>query len=184
MPQYNFDLSEYQQPEFEFPWEGCSDLNPTHLPNYVSYFSETKTLHISVEGPQEYDSMLLLYESKGYPTPAVYLTEPTEDEVNFWHHTYQQIRGKFGTAFQVKTPFLPFGSISERRINAFSGTEINLPLGEGILNFCYADFNTAFEHCLLAYQKLVQVPDPPAKIQSAEEGVIRLFELTRKYFPL
>lgn len=183
MPRYNFDLSEYQQPEFEFPWEGCSDLSPTHLPNYVSYFSETKTLHISVEGPQEYDSMLLLYESKGYPTPAVYLTTPTEDEVNSWHDTYQQIREKFGTAFQVKQPFLPFGSISERRVNAFSGTEINLPLGEGILNFCYADFNSAFEHCLPAYQKLMQVPDPPAKIQSAEEGVIHLFELYVKVFP-
>lgn len=64
MPRYNFDLSEYQQPEFEFPWEGCSDLSPTHLPNYVSYFSETKTLHISVEGPQEYDSMLLLTRAR------------------------------------------------------------------------------------------------------------------------
>lgn len=70
----------------------------------------------------------------------------------------------------------------ERGTNAFSGTEVSIPLGEGLLNFCYADFNSAFEHCAPVYQELTKSVDIPTKIHSAEEGMIHLHELYVQVF--
>ena len=58
-----------------------------------------------------------------------------------------------------------------------------MPLGEGLLNFCCANFSTAFEHCEKAYRELSQKPTPLGKIHSAEEGVIQLYELYEEVFP-
>lgn len=64
------------------------------------------------------------------------------------------IRFIAGPVFEVKPPdpLYPFGAL-ERGTNAFSGTENSIPLGEGILNFCYADFDSAFERCAPALRK-------------------------------
>ena len=70
----------------------------------------------------------------------------------------------------------------ERGTNAFGGTEVSIPLGEGLLNFCYADFNSAFEHCAPVYQELTKSVDIPTKIHSAEEGMIHLHELYVQVF--
>ena len=101
-----------------------------------------------------------------------------------WREARQNIQEKFGPVFEVRTPppLYPHSS-SERKINAFSGTEVSIPLGEGLLNFCYADFDSAFERCTPAYRELAQSVDAPVKIRNAEEGIIRLYELYAEIFP-
>lgn len=128
--------------------------------------------------------MFDLYEDLEYPIPENYQKEPTEQEVESWRGRLQEIRGKFGRTFLVNPPepLYPHDA-SEQRINAFSGTTIIVPLGEGILNFCYADFSSAFEHCGTAYRQLTQAVDTPLAIHSAEEGVIHIFEQYEKIFP-
>ena len=69
------------------------------------------------------------------------------------------------------------------KTNAFSGTTVVVPLGEGILNFCYADFKSAFDRCAAVYQELTRTADDPKKIHRIEEGVIHLYELYAEVFP-
>lgn len=183
----SFDLSEYQRPEsadYYSQWNGCADLSPSFFENRVSYFAEEKKLYIQVSPVYEFEAMFDLYEDLEYPIPEKYQTEPTEQEVESWRGRLQEIRRKFGRTFLVNSPdpLYPHDA-SEQRINAFSGTTIVVPLGEGILNFCYADFNSAFERCGTAYQQLTQATDIPPTIHSAEEGVIHIFEQYEKIFP-
>lgn len=183
----SFDLSEYQRPEsadYHSLWNGCADLSPSFFENSVSYFAEEKKLCIQVSPVYELEAMFDLYEDLEYPIPEKYQKEPTEQEVESWRSKLQEIREKFGHTFLVNLPepLYPYDA-SEQRINAFSGTTIVVPLGEGILNFCYADFSSAFTHCETAYRQLTQATDTPPTIHSAEEGVIHIFEQYEKLFP-
>lgn len=183
----SFDLSEYQRPEsadYHSQWNGCADLSPSFFENSVSYFAEEKKLYIQVSPVYEFEAMFDLYEDLEYSIPEKYQKEPTEQEVESWRGRLQEIRGKFGRIFLVNPPepLYPHDT-SEQRINAFSGTTIVVPLGEGILNFCYADFSSAFEHCGTDYRRLTQASDIPPTIHSAEEGVIHIFKQYEKLFP-
>lgn len=186
MAQFNFDLSQYQGSEYErysSQWKGCADLSPAFLDNSVSYSSEGRTLHIRVCTAYEFETMFELYDELGHPYPEVYQEKPAEEEVEGWRDGLQKIREKFGAAFQVQppNPLYPH-DVSERKINAFSGTEITVPLGEGLLNFCYADFGSAFEHCAPMHRERIQSVDGPEKIRSAQEGVIHIYELYAEVF--
>ena len=193
MPQYNFDMSEYQESRsalYSSDWDSCADLSPAFFENEVSYYSEGKKLYLSVCATYEFETLYGLYYDLELPIPTEYQEEPDVDEaekmgaVERWREARQKIQEKFGPVFEVRTPppLYPHSS-SERKINAFSGTEVSIPLGEGLLNFCYADFDSAFERCTLAYRELVQSMDAPAKIRNAEEGIIRLYELYADIFP-
>ena len=182
-----FDLSEYQHPEsanYYSQRNGCTDLSPSFFENSVSYFAEEKKLYIQVSPVYEFEAMFDLYEDLEYLIPEKYQREPTEQEVESWRGGLQTLREKFGRTFCVNPPdpLYPCDA-SEQRINAFSGTTIVVPLGEGILNFCYADFSSAFERCETAYRQLTQVADTPPAIHSAEEGVIHIFEQYEELFP-
>ena len=193
MPQYNFDMSEYQESEsavYDSSWDSCADLSPAFFENGVSYFSERKKLYLSVCATYEFETLYGLYCDLELPIPTAYQEDPDAEEaeeveeVERWRKARQDIQEKFGSVFEVRTPppLYPH-SPSERKINAFSGTEISVPLGEGLLNFCYADFDSAFERCTPAYQELAQNADAPVKIRNAEEGIIRLYELYAEIFP-
>ena len=190
MPQYNFDMSEYQESEsavYDSSWDSCADLSPAFFENGVSCFSEGKKLYLSVCATYEFETLYGLYCDLELPIPTAYQEDPDAEEakeVERWRKARQNIQEKFGSVFEVRTPppLYPH-SPSERKINAFSGTEISVPLGEGLLNFCYADFDSAFERCTPAYQEFAQISDAPVKIRNAEEGIIRLYELYAEIFP-
>lgn len=186
MPRYHFDLSDYQQPEpleHSSEWNGCDDLALSFFENSVSCSSEDRILHIDVAPTYEFGAMHMLYDALNYPVPEVYDREASEEEMERWRADTEKARGRFGAVFEVEQT-IPFElSVAENRINAFSGTEVRVPLGEGLLNFCYADFRSAFERCTPAYRKLTQEEDPPVKIRNAEEGMIQFFELYAKVFP-
>ncbi len=188
MARLNFDLSEYQRSEYSnylSQWNDCADLATSFFDNSVSYSAEEKKIYLSVSSVYEFEIMCDLYEQLSCPVPEDYRQDPTEAEVEVWRAELDDIREKFGSPFQVRPPVPAYPcDVSERRINAFSGTTIVVPLGEGILNFCYADFNTAFEHCASAYQLLTQTANPLLKIRSAEEGVIHIYESYAEVFPV
>ena len=183
----NFDLSEYQNSEhanYRSQWRGCEDLSPSFFENSVSYLEKEKRLYLEVSPVYEFECMFDLYEDLEYPIPEAYQREVTEAEVESWRAELQIVRRKFSSVFQVQPPdpLYPYDS-TEQRINAFSGTTVVVPLGEGILNFCYADFQSAFAHCAAAYQELTRTADDPKKIHRIEEGVIHLYELYAEVFP-
>ena len=183
----NFDLSEYQNSEhanYRSQWRGCEDLSPSFFENSVSYLEKEKRLYLEVSPVYEFECMFDLYEDLEYPIPEAYQREVTEAEVESWRAELQIVRRKFSSVFQVQPPdpLYPYDS-TEQRINAFSGTTVVVPLGEGILNFCYADFQSAFAHCAAAYQELTRTADDPKKIHRIEEGVIYLYELYAEVFP-
>lgn len=187
MPRPYFDLSEYQRPESADDysrWNGCEDLSPLFFENSVSYFAEEKKLYISVSPVYEFEAMFDLYEDLEYPIPEKYQKEPTEQEVESWRSELQALRKKFGRTFCVNPPdpLYPYDA-SEQRINAFSGTMIVVPLGEGILNFCYASFDSPFGRCRATYQSLAQGNDTSPSIRSAAEGIIHIFERYEELFP-
>ena len=183
----NFDLSECKNSEhanYQSQWSGCGEITPSLFENSVSYLEKEKRLYLEVSPVYEFECNFDLYEDLEYPIPEIYQWEVTEAEVEFWHAELQVLREKFDSVFQVQppNPLYPYDS-TERRINAFSGTTIVVPLGEGILNFCYADFKSAFAHCAAAYQELTRTADDPKKIHRIEEGVIHLYELYAEVFP-
>ena len=183
----NFDLSEYQDSEhanYRSQWSGCADLSPSFFENSVSYLEKEKRLYLEVSPVYEFECMFDLYEDLECPIPEAYQREVTEAEVESWRAELQIVRRKFSSVFQVQPPdpLYPYDS-TEQRINAFSGTTVVVPLGEGILNFCYADFQSAFAHCAAAYQELTRTADDPKKIHRIEEGVIHLYELYAEVFP-
>lgn len=185
--QYNFDMSEYQQSssaQYASGWNACADLSPAFFKNEVSCFSAERKLYLNVCPTYEFETLFGLYCDLELPAPAAYQEDPEVEEVERWRRVRQELQEKFGPAFEVRTPppLYPHDA-SERKINAFSSTGITVPLGEGLLDFCYADFDSAFEHCIPAYQELARSADAPAKIRSPEEGIIRLYELYAEIFP-
>ena len=52
------------------------------------------------------------------------------------------------------------------------------------MNFCYADFKSAFTHCAAAYQELTRTADNPKKIHRIEEAGLEFQQCGRcgKYF--
>ena len=168
----NFDLSEYRNSEhanYRSQWSGCEDLSPSFFENSVSYLEKEKRLYLEVSPVYEFECMFDLYEDLEYPIPEAYQREVAEVEVESWCAGLQKTREKFGGIFGVQpsNPLYPYDS-TEQRINTFSGTTVVVPLGEGILNFCYADFQSAFAHCAAAYQELTRTADDPKKIHRIE----------------
>lgn len=188
MARFNLDLSEYQRSEYSnylSQWNGCAELIPSFFDNNVTYSAEEKKIYLNVSLVYEYESMCDLYEELGCFVPEEYQQSPTQAEVDAWRAELDSIRKKFGSTFQVQPPVPAYpDDVSEHCINAFSGTTMVVPLGEGILNFCYADFGAAFDHCVSSYQALAQTIDVPQKIRNAKEGVIRIYELYAEVFPV
>lgn len=183
----NFDLSEYQNSEhanYRSQWSGCEDLSPSFFENSVSYLEKEKRLYINVSPVYEFKCMFDLYEYLEHPIPEVYQREVTDAEVETWRAELQIVRQKFDSVFLVQPPdpLYPHDS-TEQRINAFSGTTVVVPLGEGALNFSYADFQSAVAHYAAAYQELTRTADDPKKIHRVEEGVIHLYESYAEVFP-
>lgn len=186
MAKYNFDLSEYQRPasaDYKLQWKGCADLSPAFFPNSVACPPGEKALLLSVSPSHEFEAMFELYDQLDYPFPEEYDRPRDMEEVERRKDALRKIREKFGPVFAVQEWLSP-NDASDQAINAFSGAEIRIPLGEGLLNFCYADFGAAFVRCESAYQELTRKDAPPKKIRRIEEGVIQLYELYAEIFPV
>lgn len=99
------------------------------------YFDEDKrTVHIKVDNSYEYD------EDENDDLVEESYDEDNESDDPF---TEQDIINSgndyiYRDVFHLSTPYDP---PLKFRVNLFSGLDISFPVGEGILDFCYTDFN-------------------------------------------
>ena len=183
-------LDSVEHKTYQRQMRGCADLIPECFCNYVSYLPAEKSFLISVSRSYELEAIYELYDELEIPVPERMQRKLSEEERKAWYERARTIHRKFGSAVQVReaTPIYP-DDISETRINYFSGTSVTIPLGEGLLNFCYADFDAAFEKCMGAYLRFIHdsgsAPDlDRRKISGNREAVIRAFELYEQVFPI
>ncbi len=168
---------------------GCADLTPEFFYNQASYLSAEGAFQIYVNGTYELEAIYELYDELEIPVPEKFQGELSEEEREVWYERVRTAHKKYGAMFQVQEamPLYP-GDISEAKINYFSGTKVTVPLGEGLLNFCYADFSVAFERCMPSYLRFIDdpasAPDLNRKnFSGSREAVIRAFELYEQMFP-
>lgn len=169
--------------------QGCADLMPKFFYNQVSYLAAERLLRITVSRTYELEAMYELYDELEIPVPEKFQKKISEEEREAWYEQMRMVHRRFGGSVQVKEtiPLYP-GMISETRINYFSGTSVTVPLEEGFLNFCYADFDSAFEGCMPAYLHFMSDPESALdldkkKINGGREAAIRAFELYEQMFP-
>ena len=168
---------------------GCADLTPEFLCNQASYLALEKSFLIMVNGSYELEAIYELYDELEIPLPDKFQRGLADGEKEAWYERMKEAHGRYGPAIQVRKlePLYP-GDISELRINYFSGTYVTVPLGEGLINFCYADFDAAFEKCKPEYLRFIHdsksAPDlDRKKFSGNREAVIRSFELHEQLFP-
>ena len=138
-----------------------------------------KSFLISVSRTYELEAMYELYDELEIPVPEKWQRQLSEEERKAWYEGARAAHRKFGSAVQVREAASVYpGDISEAKINYFSGTVVTMPLGEGLLNFCYADFDAAFEKCMAAYLRFIHDPESAPdlgreKIGGNREAVVR-----------
>jgi len=168
---------------------GCADLAPEFFYNQASYLAAEKSFLISVSQTYEMETIYELYDELDIPVPEKFQRKLADGEKKAWYEQMKKAHKKYGSAIQVrKLDPLYLDDISELKIDYFSGTYVTVPLGEGLINFCYADFDTAFEECKPGYLRFIRnpksVPDlERKKLSGGREVVIRAFELYKQVFP-
>ena len=182
-------LDSAERKAYRTQMEGCADLIPELFFNQASYLSPERAFQIYVSCTYELEAICELYDELEIPVPEKFQRTLSEEERDAWYKMRLAAHKRYGEMFRVKAavPFYP-GDISEVRINYFSGTTVTIPLGEGLLNFCYADFAAAFERCMPDYLRFIRnpasAPDLSKKeIRGNREAVIRSFELYEQMFP-
>lgn len=153
------------------------------------YLPTEKSFLITDSRTYELEAIYELYEKLETPAPEKFQRKVSEEERETWYERARTAYKKFGSVIQVReaAPIYP-GDISETRINYFSGTSATVPLGEGLLHFCYADFDSAFERCMPACLHCISDPESAPdldkkKINGGREAAIRTFELYEQMFP-
>ena len=181
------DSTEYK--EYRRQMRGWADLTPECFHNNVSYLPTEKSFWISVSQAYELETVYALYEELDIPVPEKLQRKLSEEEREAWYERMRTAHRKYGNVFQIREamPVYP-GDISETRISYFSGTSVTVPLGEGLLNFCNADFDTAFERSMPAYLRFISDPESAPdldrkKVGGKREAMIRAFELYEQVFP-
>lgn len=176
--------------EYKAKITGCADLTPTFFNNHATYIPTERSLYISVSKVYELEAIYELYDELDMSVPEKFQRVPTASEKEAWHQQMQKAHKRYGDSIQVNvaSPLYP-DDPSELRINYFSGTDITVPLGEGLLNFCYADFDTALQQCWPTYLQFIHDPKSAPdldrrKYHSGREAVIRAFELYEQVFPI
>ena len=182
-------LDSMEHKEYQRQMRGCADLIPECFHNNVSYLPTEKSFWISVSRAYELEAIYELYEELDISVPEKLQRKLSGEEREAWYERMQTARRKYGNVFRVREamPVYP-GDISETRINYFSGTSVTVPLGEGLLNFCNADFDTAFERSMPAYLRFITDPESAPdldrkKIGGNREAMVRAFELYEQVFP-
>ncbi|MBD5169560.1 MAG: hypothetical protein HDT20_05520 [Oscillibacter sp.] len=182
-------LESAERKAYEKQMRGCADLTPEFFYNQASYLASEKSLRILVSRTYELEAIYELYDELEIPLPDKFQRELAEGEKEVWYKRMKEAHIKYGGAVQVrKTDPLYPDDISELRINFFSGTYVTVPLGEGLINFCYADFDAAFEKCNPGYLRFIDDPASAPNLDrknfsGRREAVVRAFELYEQVFP-
>lgn len=165
MPKTRLDYSGYQPNEIEkyhAVRSGNSDVLFDYFHNGVSEHGDKKILMVSVDDFHEDEYMNNIYAAVRGEEPEAHdrslLEELIESNPDYYADEQAQtarnqaVLERYGSRFEIEPPS-PFEHPSENKSalnNAFSGSVVYVPLGEGILDFCYADFAAAFKRFQLS----------------------------------
>ena len=139
-----YDYSKYRHSREETYWmqrKGYEDIDFDCFCNEARFHAEDKGFFIRVDESHEPILMEELYQEAGRDAPELEELGP-EDEDEEDNSEDAQILRWFSELFAIDVEFRKEIYLSEnpRLNNLFSGANIIVPLGEGILDFCYTEF--------------------------------------------
>ena len=153
MARRKLDFSEYERDAYEnylMRVSGIRDISMGVLDNDVWYDDEDRCLHILVDRYFEWPAMEHLMDELEGPSDHSPESTPEDqkEDAEKKAELFDRYRKTFGIEETAK--FLPDDEDSAA-VNVFSGTELTVPLGEGILNFCDTDFQRELERAKQFY---------------------------------
>lgn len=163
MPIHKADYQGYQAEEGELYHHRRRRIKDVHLDlftNQVFEDAESKALDLYVTDFYEDESIAHIYaEMEGVEYEEYKKRHQAELEKIDPHHWEDEEEKRLENAAVLERYQNPFSIMEHRSIwistekekkeanlNAFAGMVVRIPLGQGILNFCYADFKTAVEN--------------------------------------
>lgn len=159
MRKHKLDYSDYQQSEnekFRATHRGNADIQFEFFLNSVVERREERSLVIEVDDYFEWDNINRLIAEREGRDEKEYLEAVLQDLLKEDPQYYENQKEKFAENLALYKKYQQNFSITSHAyddapdetqplINPFSGARITIPLGVGILNFCYADFRGTFE---------------------------------------
>ena len=142
MERQKYDYSRYRHSREETYWmqrKGNEDIDFDGFCNEARFHPEDKGFFIRVDESHEPFLMEELYQEVGRDAPELEELVLEDEEDN--PEDARILRG-FSELFTIDVEFRNdiYFSENPRLNNLFSGANIIVPLGEGILDFCYTDF--------------------------------------------
>ncbi len=148
MPKRRYDFTEYQPTGYDIynaVREGNPDVSFHILDNRIAVHPESRSMTIEVDDAYEVESV----------SDFIGRADQEDDDAEFDadrradnRAVIERYSKKFDITFRLNEPY---DSYREPLNNAFSGLQIDLSLGEGILDFCYADFAKGREASRISY---------------------------------
>ncbi len=200
------DYSEYQLSEYDrykILRSNRKNVMLDYFVNTVRFFPEERSFIIRVDRGNEYpviQDYLVEYNADERKRRGIDLRSPTEEEKQesrelqesaeaenqqYLAVMQQKYRVDFGS-YQEEQQIL--GHSQEPLINIFSGSQIKLNYGEGILDFVYADFITPLKPALKMYRMFAefrklqqsestkkQEEESPAKVYNRTQEIVEDF---------
>lgn len=193
MPIHKQDYQNYQAEDGELYHHQRRQIKDARLDlfaNKVFEDIEGKALELYVTDFYENESMTHVYsewEGVDYPAYKKQVNEEMEQgNPDYWESEAERIQENREVIEQFSRLFTISGKNSliepaghekrEGKINAFSGMIIHIPLGQGILNFCYTDFKAAFEkhsslYSLLSVEGVAEIKKRMGREDTATQEV-------------
>lgn len=148
MPKRGYDFTEYQPTEYDkynAVRQGNQDVSFHILNNRIAIHPDSRSMTIEVDDAYEYESV----------SDFVGPSDEEDDDAEFDAErrvSNRAVIDRYSKKFDIiYHPTEPYNSYREPLNNAFSGLQIELSLGEGILDFCYADFIKGIESSRISY---------------------------------
>ena len=153
------DYSKYEMSSYEkeiYRHRGNESILFTAFNNKVVELKEEKSIYICVDDFFENDNMADIFaEDEGFNSREEYLEKYYKDLLEGVPDYFEmeledivkhkEIIEKYSKKFDIISPY--YGKEQKEALTtALAGARIKLSLGEGLLDFCYADFNTAFDN--------------------------------------
>lgn len=193
MPIHKADYQNYQAEDGELYHRRRRNIKDVRLDlfaNKVFEDMESKSLELYVTDFYENESMTQTYaelEGIDYLAYKKQVQQELEqsnpdycESESEKHRENQEIIRRYSNLFTIseKNSLIEpaENEKKEGKINAFSGMIIHIPLGQGILNFCYTDFQAAFEnhsslYSLLSVEGIAEIKKQIGKGDAAPQQV-------------
>ncbi len=204
MSRYGTDYSEYNLSDgekYHARHRSAENIEFEFLRNEVLEKKEARALLIDVDDFFENENITPIYAKiEGYDDLGEYEKRVLQSLIDAdpKHLQNQKVTSdqnveifkKAQESFEIVSDFYNDPNEVNPLINPFSGAQVTVPLGEGILNFSYADFDSAFERSKTFYafmstefwdeqrrQSDMELSDPkPMMVRNKDEEIIHYYQ--------